>query len=380
MKICEHLLEDVEWDLHPGAIATYGDWPVENREEFCLAAAARLPLVRQACESGKYNAIVLLGGGEPGFLESREIARKFNIPVTACAFSQMHIASMLGNRFSVIDLSELHNMYYYNLVVQHRFTERCASIRNVNFPLPRPGINVERSPRKEKAKALRGEHSEMVEAAVAEAVAAIEEDGAEVITFGCSATFWCSHSCSNVYVLWDGKFRCWKAMAVPSNWLSSWWTCKVDRQRPDFPERSSEEMAAQKDVLDPMCVSAWGLDALIGGSRQWPNIWSSLTGDTKVEGWRTFLRTLAPDIAAMDLFAVPTIGFSLLYAFVIVSRRIRTKISVEGKPEDAGSSARTPWGELKLRVAVDIVEKISMSGCPMLSRRADSVFPQSCSR
>jgi Asp/Glu/hydantoin racemase len=186
----KHLLEDVEWDLHPGAIATYGDWPVENREEFCLAAAARLPLVRQACESGKYNAIVLLGGGEPGFLESREIARKFNIPVTACAFAQMHIASMLGNRFSVIDLSELHNMYYYNLVVQHRFTERCASIRNINFPLPRPGLNEERSLRKEKSKALRGEKSEMIEAAVEEAMAAIEEDGAEVITFGCSATFW----------------------------------------------------------------------------------------------------------------------------------------------------------------------------------------------
>jgi Asp/Glu/hydantoin racemase len=30
----------------------------------------------------------------------------------------------------------------------------------------------------------------MVETAVEEAVAAIEEDGAEVITFGCSATFW----------------------------------------------------------------------------------------------------------------------------------------------------------------------------------------------
>ena len=186
----KHLLEDVEWDLHPGAIATYGDWPVENREEFCLAAAARLPLVRQSCESGKYNAIVLLGGGEPGFLESREIARKFNIPVTACAFAQMHIASMLGNRFSVIDLSELHNMYYYNLVVQHRFTERCASIRNINFPLPRRGLSEERSLRKEKSKALRGEKSEMIEAAVEEAMAAIEEDGAEVITFGCSATFW----------------------------------------------------------------------------------------------------------------------------------------------------------------------------------------------
>jgi hypothetical protein len=36
------------------------------------------------------------------------------------------------------------------------------------------------------------------------------------------------------------------------------------------------------------------------------------------QGWRTFLRNLAPDIAAMDMFVVPTIGFDLLYAFVIV--------------------------------------------------------------
>jgi len=36
------------------------------------------------------------------------------------------------------------------------------------------------------------------------------------------------------------------------------------------------------------------------------------------QGWRTFLRNHAPDIAAMDLFVVPTIGLDLLYAFVIV--------------------------------------------------------------
>ena len=30
------------------------------------------------------------------------------------------------------------------------------------------------------------------------------------------------------------------------------------------------------------------------------------------QGWRTFLRNHAPDIAAMDLFVVPTIGFKLL--------------------------------------------------------------------
>src|SRR5258707_6169288 len=36
------------------------------------------------------------------------------------------------------------------------------------------------------------------------------------------------------------------------------------------------------------------------------------------QGWRTFLRNHAPDIAAMDFFIVPTIGFRILYGFVIV--------------------------------------------------------------
>jgi hypothetical protein len=30
------------------------------------------------------------------------------------------------------------------------------------------------------------------------------------------------------------------------------------------------------------------------------------------QGWRTFLRNRTPDIVAMDLFVVPTIGFDLL--------------------------------------------------------------------
>jgi transposase InsO family protein len=36
------------------------------------------------------------------------------------------------------------------------------------------------------------------------------------------------------------------------------------------------------------------------------------------QGWHTFLRNHAPDIAAMDLFVVPTIGFKLLYGVVIL--------------------------------------------------------------
>jgi hypothetical protein len=36
------------------------------------------------------------------------------------------------------------------------------------------------------------------------------------------------------------------------------------------------------------------------------------------QGWRTFLRNHAPDVAAMDLFVVQTIGFDLLYAFIML--------------------------------------------------------------
>ena len=52
------------------------------------------------------------------------------------------------------------------------------------------------------------------------------------------------------------------------------------------------------------------------------------------QGWRTFLRNHAPDIAAMDLFVVPTIGFDLLYALVIerLDRRDLVWINVTTNP------------------------------------------------
>src|SRR6202142_425202 len=56
------------------------------------------------------------------------------------------------------------------------------------------------------------------------------------------------------------------------------------------------------------------------------------------QGGRTFLRNHAPDIAAMDLFVVPTIGFDLLYAFVIVrlDRRGLVWINVTANPTAEG--------------------------------------------
>jgi allantoin racemase len=185
------LLADVHWQVHPGGPAPHGDWPVETREEFLLLAASRLPIVRQVCSSGEYDAIVMLGGGDPGFIEAREIGRTHGVVVTANAHAQMHVAGMLGHKFSILDIAETHNMHMQSLVRQYGFTDRCASIRNLDFPLPRPPYDAQHgSMREQRDLALSGKPSVLLERAVAESVAAIEDDGAEVIMLGCSALFW----------------------------------------------------------------------------------------------------------------------------------------------------------------------------------------------
>ena len=69
------------------------------------------------------------------------------------------------------------------------------------------------------------------------------------------------------------------------------------------------------------------------------------------QGWRAFLANHAPHIAAMDLFVVPTIGFDLLYAFIIVrlDRRDLIWISVTRHPTAEWIARQVteafPWNE-----------------------------------
>ena len=67
--------------------------------------------------------------------------------------------------------------------------------------------------------------------------------------------------------------------------------------------------------------------------------------------WRTFLRNHAPDIAAMDLFIAPTIGFDLLYVLVIIrlERRKLVWINVTRHPTAEWIARQVteafPWDE-----------------------------------
>src|SRR5262249_24313628 len=67
--------------------------------------------------------------------------------------------------------------------------------------------------------------------------------------------------------------------------------------------------------------------------------------------WGTFVRNHLPHIAAVDLFVVPTVGFNLLYALVIVrlARRELVWINVTAHPTAESIAQRIteafPWNE-----------------------------------
>jgi hypothetical protein len=58
------------------------------------------------------------------------------------------------------------------------------------------------------------------------------------------------------------------------------------------------------------------------------------SNDPSGQSWATFVRNHAPQIAAMDLFVAPTIGFELLYALIIVKldRRELVWVNVTADP------------------------------------------------
>src|SRR5713101_7640317 len=69
------------------------------------------------------------------------------------------------------------------------------------------------------------------------------------------------------------------------------------------------------------------------------------------QGWLTFLRNHAPNIAAMDLFVVPTVGFDLLYVLVIVRLARRDLIWINVTPNPTAEwiarqiTEAFPWNE-----------------------------------
>jgi allantoin racemase len=167
----EGLLRGIEWDLDEGIPGPV----VENREELAQVVPGVLKLVRDACQSGKYDAIIVTGGLEPGLYAAKEIGAQFNIPVVGCTSSEVAFAYILGHRYTIIDTLECMAINIRQNMMSYGMNEKCASVRS-----------IERSCKNITA----GQSPEAVEAFINECVEAIEKDGADVIVCGCNALLW----------------------------------------------------------------------------------------------------------------------------------------------------------------------------------------------
>ena len=164
----EGLLAGIEWDHEEGP-----PWRgVENREELAYIVPGTLILVRAACESRKYDAIIVLGGLEPGLYAAKEIGAEYGIPVVGTTSSGIIFAYALGHKYSVIDVLDSMAIAIRQNIMSYGMNEKCASVRSIEM-----SINE-----------IRANPSEALEAFVQECINAIEKDGANAIVCACSYT------------------------------------------------------------------------------------------------------------------------------------------------------------------------------------------------
>lgn len=141
---------------------------VKIHHERDLAAIPAARAARAAEEEG-FDAVRLICFDEPGMEAARELC---DIPVMSDPCASFHVASMLGEQFSIVTSgSGTTTTLLRNIIKKYDMESRVASIRTLD--VPPTGVNPTQSSEKE----IR----EVRETALEEAKEAIEEDGADVI-------------------------------------------------------------------------------------------------------------------------------------------------------------------------------------------------------
>ncbi|UCE39862.1 MAG: hydrogenase expression protein HupH [Candidatus Aminicenantes bacterium] len=142
-----------------------GPSSIESAYEEYLSVPGSVERAIQAEKDG-YEGIILGCFGDPGLDALREMVR---IPVVGPGETAMHIASLLGRKFSIVTVLDSVVPSLKKLARMVGLDKRLASVRAVNIPVLELRQNVEATT------------SRMRE----ESQKAIDEDSADVIAIGC---------------------------------------------------------------------------------------------------------------------------------------------------------------------------------------------------
>lgn len=125
-----------------------------------------------AAEQDGVDAVVIDCMGDPGMDAGREAT---HILVLGPAQTAMHVAAMLGHRFSVVTVLDAVVPLLEDLAGKYGLAGKLASVRSVDIPV----LELD-------------DHQRLVNALADESVKAIVDDGAHAIVFGCTGMRGCA--------------------------------------------------------------------------------------------------------------------------------------------------------------------------------------------
>ncbi len=144
----------------------YGPASIESAYDEALAAPDTIAKIADAERDG-VEAVIINCMGDPGMHAGREVV---SIPVIGPCEATMHLASMLGHKFSVVTVLESLKPQFSNQAKIYGVQDKLASVRAVDIPV----LDLDKA------------FDRMVDALVEQALLAVTEDGADVIMFGCT--------------------------------------------------------------------------------------------------------------------------------------------------------------------------------------------------
>jgi allantoin racemase len=157
------IVSHVELDVGPASI--------ESAFDEALALPDTIAKIVQAEQEGA-DAVVVDCFGDPGVDAGREATEML---VLGPAQTSMHLAALLGQKFSVVTVLEAVIPLLEDLAAKYGLADKLCSIRTVDIPV----LELD-------------QHERLVRALTDEAVRAVEDDGAHVIVFGCTGMRGCA--------------------------------------------------------------------------------------------------------------------------------------------------------------------------------------------
>jgi allantoin racemase len=170
-------LEEVEPFMRPDlvitqSLITHGPASIESEfdEALCIPDTIRRAM---DVEREGADAVIIDCMGDPGLQACREVV---SIPVVGPSQAAMHVASMLGHRFSFITVLDRLRAMIDKIVAGYGLNQTYASFRAVDIPVLSIGIDF----------------GALQTSLAREAIAAVKQDAADVIILGCTGFLGCA--------------------------------------------------------------------------------------------------------------------------------------------------------------------------------------------